>query len=237
MITLITYLWDRPSIEEIVIDYYAHLRDSVERTLVLVAAYSEETQASTVERAQAKGWRVVKCPKEPLSDKLNAAMLSIRNIPCSHVVTFGSDDLIHRDAFETLCQAGEEHECAGFVGAYILNPETREAAHFVEPPGKRRRPCGAGRILSREVLERLEWVLRPDGLRNNLDKALDDRLRNIGMWWHLIDKDMSAPVVDVKVGRNLSSFDLLLDAGATLVEWDDVVRAFGEPWVGRLEGI
>lgn len=239
MIAVITYLWDRPAIEEIVIDYYAALRDASERELYLVAAYSEETQQSTIDRLERRGWHFALCTSAPLSKKLNQGISALQGLPyLTHVVTFGSDDLIHPDAFELLCQAGEEYPVAGFSGAYLLDTIGRRAAHFVDPPSKRSRPCGAGRILQRSVLERLKWKLRPGDVTFHLDYALDTRLRSIGVTWHVIPhKSLSAPVVDVKTGRNLAGFDSIMRHGATLCDWDEVVRAFGEPWVGRLEGI
>jgi hypothetical protein len=242
MIVLMTSLWDRPDIEEIMLDYYASLRNNWSETLLLVAAHSEETQFRTLDRARELGWYLVDCPSAPLGLKLNTASRSLQHAPfvndISHVVTFGSDDLIHPEAFKLLRLAGKHYACAGFSGAYFLCTQTWRAAHFEYPPGTKPRPCGAGRIMQRQVLELLDWAPRDDTANNKLDGSMDARLREHGIYWYILDhKTLGAPVIDVKTSQNLSTFETLLQAGATLIDPGALCETLGHPWTDRLHAL
>ena len=152
-------------------------------------------------------------------------------------VTFGSDDLIHPVAFELLCEAGQTHDAAGFMGAYFLCTRSWRAGHL-EYPHTSYRPCGAGRILQRHVLDQLDWAPRSDASARGLDGSMDKALQKIGVQWHIIrHKSIEAPVLDVKTWRNLTSFNSLLGAGADELSPEDICDAFGEPWAERLRAL
>lgn len=67
---------------------------------------------------------------------------------------------------------------------------------------------------------------------------MDERLRAIGVNWKILEnKSLEAPVLDVKTGRNIWPFSHLMDAGACLVDPEEVCDSFGDPWATRLRGL
>lgn len=238
-IALVTSFWDRPAIESITIDFYAALRDASDRDILLCAVYSAETQRSTIEHAYHQGWHLFHAPSAPLGRKLNTGLWMLAASPfvdgLTNIITCGSDDIIHPDVFEILCHEGETTPAAGFVGAFFLCTQTWSAAHFLVPPNARPRPTGAGRILSRDVLDALDWTPRSSDRAKGMDASMDDHLRSIGVSWKILPhKSVEAPIIDVKTPRNLWPFKRMVRAGATPVAPETICASLGYPWAERL---
>lgn len=238
MIALHIPLWRRPEIESIVLDYYADM--AAERgDMALYCSWSEETPRSLLEQAQARGWHVLdECPSAPLGAKLNAATTQMRGIECDLFCEIGSDDLIHGAALDALVEEARYYPAVGFGWCYVLDAITWRMARLVRPPAPHMRAAGVGRMLQREVMDTLGWVLRDDHAMVGLDGCLDSKLRQVlGVYWHLVDgPSFDAPAVDVKTGVNITTFESLSRYSVQMQPYPPflVLRAFGLPMVERL---
>lgn len=221
-IALLTPLWCRPEIECVVLEYYAeyiqvHYSGCDDGPIELFAAYSDETQPEMLACAHDHGWTLIRCPSTPLGAKLNAATRQLRELTdATGVVFFGSDDFIHTSAMADLTNAGEEYGAAGFTSCYILDAQTWRAGQLQRGKAPTR-PSGAGRYLSREVLDALDWTLRDDWATRGLDGCLDQRMREQGIGWHILPPaSPEAPVIDVKTATNVTTFETLIRHGSEL---------------------
>jgi len=228
-LALLTPLWARPRIERLVLEYYSALTAPYDAELF--ACFSEETPHEILEHASKCGWRLLACPTKPLGEKLNTATRLLSRASCARsVLFFGSDDLIHPDVLDrlyALARAGETR-AVGVESAFFLDTVTWRACCFDHK--HKTRPCGAGRLVRRDVLEQLNWILR-DGMRTrNIDGSLDQRLRALGVDWTLLPRSTCTPVLDIKTGLNISSFEHMLACGARLIPPEPLLVRFPDRW-------
>ena len=163
-LTVVTALWQRPALATVVLGYYVGLGLDV----VAVRSPEDPDPAPDV-----SGVRYVEAPNAPLSDKWNVAMRALPQGRAALVV--GSDDLVAADYLARAVR---------WLGRGLHLVRATEIA-FVDTATGRAMACrpsrlGGGRVLSPDLLGRLDYAPWPPGLDRRLDGAMDVRLRRVG---------------------------------------------------------
>ncbi len=214
---VVTKLWRRPDVAPFVLRYFAGLQGHPllqEREapieLVCVAAFSPG-DPDPAERVD--GWAYVEAPNRPLSAKGNAAVLALEG-KVDAVLNVGSDDLVSPGFIAEAVRLVESGtDMVHPLGLTFFDVETGRAMAVDGPR------IGAGRVLSRALLDRLGW--RPWPERGELpDSDMDALLKTLRGRPPVITRlsgldlgDAKRPglvVLDVKGDDNIASYEQVL---------------------------
>ena len=201
-IGILTALWGRHELADIVLEYYRHLdMDGIEFDLCAVGS---EGAASRF-LAESNGWHYVEAPNEPLSDKWNAGMAYFEN-RVDAVLIIGSDDFITPHTINVLIGAWEAGSDAVNINDLYFYDQAADTFHFAP-----RTNPGAGMLIDSTVLRRLGWAPWPSGIERRLDGHLMNRLHKQGYPCKYRNikgaraKDLV--LIDVKTPENMWSVD------------------------------
>ena len=119
---------------------------------------------------------------KPLSYKWNYGIKMLKDIDFDHVIILGSDDYFNNDFLEYVKQEAPKYDLLGFKDIYFK--QDHNTYYWSGYECKRQgEPIGAGRVYSKDFLERINYNLFPIAR----DKGLD------GISWKVV-KDNNAKV-------------------------------------------
>lgn len=158
------------------------------------------------------GIRVVLAPNQPLGAKFNAALAVALDMGATRIMILPSDDFVS----PAWVQAAREHpgdylypHCCAIVDA-----ET-QAAYVITKLTFGTMKYGAGRVVSRKVIDKLGGKLWPDELNKGLDGASHQRITKAGFEINVV-KTEDIPITDVKTAENLWPYKTWRDSGTPI---------------------
>lgn len=197
-IGLLTATWRRPTLTKIVLDHYASMDYSVR--LAMVSDMSER---------YAK-WIVAYSENKPVSNKWQLGLRQVRQFEFDALMIVGSDDVVTPEYLEA-CRYMIAHG-ADYIylpGAYFYDAY---AGRMFWGQAER---LGMGRVISRGLLNRLQWRLWDDGLNSGLDGSMTrriERLRGVGVVQVRDPLRYGYVGMDIKTGQNIWSFEQVRSA-------------------------
>ncbi len=206
---IVTSLWGRPRLTRLFGEYYDGLNiPGVE--LIKAAAYSEARDAAPL----SDSWIKVYADNDPRSDKWNAASQALAEHGPDAILIVGSDDFVHSRHIERGLEIILQ-------GQHLIHPRT---CYFFDTVTR----ClalgtfsrvGAGRMISGELADSLDYVLWEPGQIRNIDRSMGLRMVGTPVEWHPEPK-----VLDVKVqeerGTNIWSYDYLSSVAEQNEAWN-----------------
>lgn len=192
-------IWKRHELERIVIEYYLSL--SKRFNFDIIVCGSEGKKSAQI----AKECVYIEHPNQPVSDKHNALIQSLKGKDYDGAILIGSDDLIEPKLFDFYQNL--EHDYFGFPDVYYWKPKTNTLAYW------NGFFMGAGRYFSSKTLEACNYTLWRNGLNKGLDTSQRTLLESSGVKLHQIShKDLDTMIVDVKGFGSISS-EHIVNAG------------------------
>lgn len=147
-------------------------------------------------------FRVLETENEPLALKFNSALVEAMNAGATRIMILPSDDFVSPAWVEAARTSEEDyiipHTCA------ILDAYTQQAYRITKnalTPGATLR-FGAGRVVSRKVVEACDGQLWPSELNKGLDSASHARISRAGFHAKVIETE-GIPITDLKTEENL----------------------------------
>lgn len=111
----------------------------------------------------------------PLGEKWNTALKSCKSLDFEYLFITGSDDIYQPELLKYYDSRHEDY--IGLLDIYFHDfQKTKYCPGFVHD--RKGEPHGAGRRLSRKVLDRLNWQLWDNDLNSGLDASMSQRLHN-----------------------------------------------------------
>lgn len=150
----------------------------------------------------------IEAPNKPLSDKFNIGLQGLRDIPFDYLFITGSDDIYTPGlwrAYEHLAQH-KLYDYVGLLDFYFTDfQKTKYCPGFQH--NRLGEPHGAGRMISREVIEKMDFTLWDNGLNSGLDASMTKRLNTLNLKTHFFRcKDINEIAIDLKT-QNIQSMD------------------------------
>lgn len=187
MLAIITAIYKRHDLTRVVLFYYKSLNLPIR----LIAVGSEGEKSKQI--ALDAGWEYIEAPNYPVSNKFNIAMQAAKG--CDGVIVIGSDDLISKDRLEEYLKLPKDVN-------FIIQPDT---LHFFDTYTQRlyhytaSTKFGAGRYLSKKILNKCNWKAWPNGLNSGMDNGMLEKLKvNVHAY------QMKGIMVDVKHTENIT---------------------------------
>lgn len=210
---LLTAIWGRPRLTDLVLRYY----DKMDLRSI---AISSEDDPSIVhdDHFEFTDFETFAYPNDPLSDKWGFGISKFRDLgTVDAVMIVGSDDLVtpkYIESVKYLLERGAD---------YIFLP----ALYFYDLQSGRMHYClaerlGLGRVLSRRLLDMLEWKPWPDGLNRGLDGAMWEKIQQL--------KDVKIVKLDMKACSKLGIAAMdIKGAGNNLWDYEEATSSlFGQ---------
>ena len=151
----------------------------------------------------------VTAKNNPISNKFNVGMQALRDRDWTHVMILGSDDIPSNSFMEIQMQGAIGHDLAMINDMWFwgLNPKRAGWDKFYYFPAGSSR-IGAGRVVSRRVVEACDYAIWPPDRNAGLDGASVKRMKSAvnNMKLHGVNlKDAGGFLVDIKYELHISS--------------------------------
>lgn len=147
-----------------------------------------------------------------LGSKFNAATEAAWRWGADFVLVLGSDDLLSPALADVYAEHFNDRTTyLGLKGCFMVEPATRRALLLKGHANPKRfgETIGAGRLLSRRLLDKVQGRPWPNGLKRGADLMMTIRLFTLGVAGPdvILDSDDTHFLLDVKGGGNLWRFD------------------------------
>lgn len=184
---ILTCLWKRESVSDLVLDYYSKLKNGLKKSynieLDLVAVGSEGQSSESIVKNY--GFKYFEHPNKPVSQKWEYGVSKLRELEFDALIIVGSDDLIDARVIRRYVKALDEgYLFSGFEDAFVYEPVGEDFIYWPgygditsTMPKRILETVGLGRMLSRELLEVLDFSIWGDSKANSsLDGIMHRRL-------------------------------------------------------------
>lgn len=186
-------MYDRPKVSEVFLK-------NMERLGVKVVAAVSDEKSAEVCRINNTVFRYSQ--NSPLGNKWNESVrLALIMENWTHLLITGDDDL-YTDEFLKRVEENQREPFLGIESCYMIKPSTNQALEFRYGNGV---ALGGGRVLRREVVEKVGDMYEPSALKS-IDHYADLVLMEAGYMPVIIDKDKPL-CVSLKTGKNIWNFE------------------------------
>lgn len=212
-IAILTAMHGRHELNKIFASAMARIRNNFGIQTYVATTVGDQANASI---CVDNGFGLVCTKNNFVSNKLNKGLELLFKDEWTHVMILGSDDF----PSNKLIEEHLKHPYVDFLALsdlwfWGLNPKRAGYGEFMYWHGGSAR-IGAGRLISRKVIEALDYQLWPNGHNGGLDGKSARRIRGLNFdlnreSYSLRDKD--AFMVDVKYETNISSLSPIMTRG------------------------
>lgn len=146
----------------------------------------------------------------PLAAKMNASLRLAKG--ADYVLFLGSDDVVHPELFEYYKQ--QINKGVDFIGStdwYFYDTKTKKSAYWggYREPNRKGVTCGAGRLLSKRVLDLWGWKIWENKHSHILDNSFEEKLRQTPLTKHVFSlKEKGLFGLDIKSETNMTPFKI-----------------------------
>jgi hypothetical protein len=157
-----------------------------------------------------KNSRYVEVRNNPLCQKTNAAMRLGGD--CDYFFNMGSDDIFHPEAFRKYIDIinAEHFDFVGVLDFYFIDVISKRSLYWGGYREKYRigYTCGAGRMISKALVEHYDYNIFECDKRGNLDHSMQEKIDGYAgknKTFYLKDFDLYA--IDIKSEVNMTPFE------------------------------
>ena len=215
-LAICTGAWKRFNLLELFCKHYDELKKYY--PIELYISVSENEAKQIIEKYN---HIPVEIENTPLSNKMNAAVISASMKKPDYCLMVGSDDFLSHELIEYYFQLFEN----GFdyiytLDWYFFDTKTKRGLYWggYIKEHNRGHACGAGRCLSNNLLQKMKWTPWLYGYDNILDTGMDIQLRKLKYkkyGFYLRENNLFA--IDIKSSTNMTPFN----------RWDNTVELDG----------
>lgn len=179
-IAIISAVWQRPEVFKLFAQGLHSLIKAFPETdfQVFIAGSEGQTSQSMVE---AEGFNYNEIPNKPLALKHNSACLKAKEWGPDFTLCLGSDDILSPETFSLYLKRLEEHPTTDFIGLtdyYFYDLTTDRALYWGGYTDHRKgHVCGAGILLSKQLLDIWNWKPWHPKFDHILDDAIWNKLK------------------------------------------------------------
>lgn len=226
-IGIITAIWQRPEVWEMFKQGVRRLRGQYDDVDVEVCVAGSEGFKSQ-NRCKEKWIHYVEIENNPLGRKMNAAALLAKEKGYDYCLLVGSDDIICNNLFDLYLDSIDRGiDYTYLMDGFFYDTTTKRSLYWGGYRDRRKGDSlGAGRLLSKRLLDKLDWQMWYDvKLSGMLDSAMDEKMKLIkytekAIWL----KNNDCMLLDIKSSTNMTKFAL----------WDNSVYIPNELIINRL---
>lgn len=205
---IVTGVWGRPEIFKMFAEGILQLGVTHGIDIEVIVAGSEGDKSRIM--VEDYGFEYIEVKNDPLAAKMNTTITMAQKLKCTHVLCVGSDDIITAPLLDKYIEfIRKGYDYIGVLDWYFYDTVTGKSLYWGGYSDVRRQghTCGAGRILSAELLSKWGWKVWEDRHSKILDNSMQDKLRTTK---HSIKtfklKDFDLYALDIKSSNNMTPF-------------------------------
>lgn len=212
-LAIVTCFWRRARVSRVYWAGIARLRAAHHGLRVVAVLSRDDHDNITMARQRGAHVTIAFHPNEPLCDKFNAGTRAARRLRgVDRVMVLGSDDVLSTSALRLLLAASTRAAVVGPRDFYFYDAATARLKYwpgYASTHERAGRPIGAGRIMTRDVLDHFAWAPWPHHpVQRGQDGQLDLALLHAGVELQSVAlQPVGAFGVDVKSDDNLWSYE------------------------------
>lgn len=202
---LLIYLavWRRPEITELCFMGINRLRKHPNYDINALAVISEPEMITLCNQY---GIKWIMHENLPLGKKKNAGLVAAASYDFDYLMEIGSDDLITNDLLTQYLDYIGKYDFFGISDAAYIESENGTCRRLITDKST----YGAGRMISRKVLDTMAWKLWNDNLNRGLDNDSVRTLQLKGIKFHKVPAANAPGVIDIKSDQNIWKFNYFL---------------------------
>jgi hypothetical protein len=226
-INLLIYLavWRRPEITELC---FMGIERMKKHSAYNIEAFAVISEPGMIQLCNKYGIKWFMTDNYPLGKKKNTGLRAAERFDFDYLMEIGSDDLITNDLLTQYLDYFGKYDFFGITDAAYIESETGACRRLTTDKST----YGAGRIISRKILNQMNWTLWSDSLNRGLD---NNSLYNIEtktkVKYHKVKHQDVPGVIDVKSSENLWKFNYFIGEDYNLLE---IYKRLSEQEVNRL---
>ena len=198
-IVVLTAIWQRHELFKIFMDGFERAKQNTDHELILVTVGSENIEFSD---------NHVESANQPLSDKWQNGMNKVKSLNPDYVLMLGSDDVICSNLLDVYTPEMEKGiDLIGLIDCYFLDARINTLYHWIGYTNHRRNESiGMARMISKRLLNRIDWNIWDKGLRKGLDASMMRNFKRVEYsekMFNCIDENIAA--IDIKTDLNVSN--------------------------------
>lgn len=209
-IAIITAVWKRPEIFEMFAKGIHELEKIKEIELITIISGSERDVSKNM--VEKHDFIYIEIPNQPLAEKVNAPLKIAKELNIDYVLCLGSDDIIHPDLMLKYIEIMKKGiDFIGVLDFYFYDTTSKKSAYWAgyREPRRLNHTCGAGRILSKNLLNKWDWSVWENRHNHILDDSMQKKLLSTphtSEFFRLKDFDLYG--LDIKSTTNMTPFKL-----------------------------
>jgi hypothetical protein len=213
-LTIVTACWKRPEVFELFAQGVKMLQKHFKGRLNITVTCSGSEGEASKKMVEKHGFTYIEIPNQPLGRKMNKAALAAKQHEPDYCLFVGSDDIMGVDLMEKYYEEMQKGTDYVYVKDwYFFDLKTRKGLYWAGYDKKvnRGHACGAGRLLSKRIVEALEYKPWYDNkLCNLLDTGFDRRYRGV-RYLNPVEcgffmRDFDCFGLDIKTSTNMTPF-------------------------------
>lgn len=204
-INLLVYLavWRRPEITELCFMGIERMRKHKSYSIKALAVISEPEMIPLCQKYDIN-W--IMTDNYPLGKKKNKGLVEASNFEFDYLMEIGSDDLVTNELLDCYLSYFGKYDFFGISDAAYIESENLACRRLIF----HKSTYGAGRCISRKMLEDMNWNLWDNNLQRGLDNNSTLRCSTKGYQFHKVEPMDVPGVIDVKSQENLWKFNYFL---------------------------
>lgn len=199
-------VWKRPDITELCFMGIDRIKKHPMYNIQALAVISEKEMIPLCNKYKIN-W--VMTENNPLGRKKNYGLKQASNIDFDYMLEIGSDDIITDDLLDQYLEYYDKYEAFGVQDICYVESVNLECRRF----NSHLSTYGAGRVISRKVLESVEWRLWNDDINRGLDNDSIRKMKSANVNYFKVPPMDVPGVIDIKSDENIWKFNYFLGSG------------------------
>jgi hypothetical protein len=198
-IVILTAVWKRHELFEIFKMGVERIKDNTDHEVILVTVGSEEIKFSE---------NHLEYPNQPLSDKWQKGIEFVKDFDPDYVLFLGSDDLICSNLINTYSSEMEKGtDLIGLIDCYFLDSRNDKLSYWIGYTNHRYgESIGMARMMSRRLLDKMNWKLWKSDLKKGLDGSMMKNLKRVEYTEKMFNcRKENIAALDIKTDLNVSN--------------------------------
>jgi hypothetical protein len=196
-------VWKRPEITELCFMGIQRMKQHPDYSIQALAVISEDEMIPLCERY---GINWVMHPNQPLGKKKNFGLQHAAQFDFDYMMEIGSDDLILNELLTDYLKYIGNRDIFGVVDAAYIDSDGGECRRLIS----RASTYGAGRMIKRKVLEKMNWKLWADHINKGMDNNSIFSIKHKDFTYYKVEPMAFPGVVDIKSDVNIWKFNYFL---------------------------
>lgn len=229
-IAIVTGIWKRHNIFEMCANGIRLLQEQNKYELSVIVSGSEGEQSKQL--VEKHGFEYIEIPNEPLAEKMNAPVMRAKELNCDYVFCIGSDDIISPELFSIYLEHAKNGiDFVGVTDFYFYDTISGQSIYWggYREDWRKGHTCGAGRLISKRLLDLWNWKLWETKHNRILDNSIQDKLKATPHTEKIFSiKEKNVFALDIKSEENMTPFNLW--DNAEFIDTEIIKKQFSYLW-------